>query len=226
MNNKRLKIMCITGITTISILLVVFVCWIYYKNNDRIIVNEKKERIISQAEDDKETKKIDVETPKPVDINDTTISKDDKIKPDTNYILQTFYVDAVNGEKLIEEELPVPADFIALNKNSLQKLLDEYVADMPLEEYLNGMISYEIIEFDDNRLILRKTYGTDWNRDAYYICDSNGEIVVYYSDRETVYEYTGIKTKDLSDDEKVKLAIGYYVNNDEELYALLESYSS
>ena len=64
------------------------------------------------------------------------------------------------------------------------------------------------------------------NEDEYYICDENGEIVVYYSDRQTIYEYTGITTEDLSDADRIKLGIGYYVSDAEELYALLESYSS
>ena len=54
----------------------------------------------------------------------------------------------------------------------------------------------------------------------------NGEVVVYYSDKSTVYEYTGIRTDSLSEDEQVRIRIGYFVSDEEELYSLLESYSS
>ena len=98
--------------------------------------------------------------------------------------------------------------------------------DLPIREYLDGLISYEIIEFTDDSLTLRKTYASDWNNNEFYLCDINGEVVVYYSDKSTVYEYTGIMTADLSEEEQVRIKTGYFVADEEELYSLLESYSS
>ena len=69
-------------------------------------------------------------------------------------------------------------------------------------------------------------YEKDEITDGYFITDIDGEIVVYNSDKESVYEYTGIKTETFDVKEQNRLEEGYYVSDEEELYALLESYSS
>lgn len=227
MNSKRLKILCITGITMFSILIVAFVCWIYLDNDDNIDDGIDKKYYMSRSGDNNEAGSLYNNTSEPAKAYETVKPEDSEtITPDTKYILQTFYVDTMNGEQLNEEELTLPVDYIALNENELRNYLDEYISDMPLEEYLNGLISFEIISFDEEEVVLRKTYGNDWNRNEFYVSDSNGEVVVYYGDKETVYEYTGITTEELSDDDKIRLKLGCYVANAEELYALLESFSS
>lgn len=227
MNNRKIKILCITGITAVSIILIVSVFWIYSKNDDNISDNEGVHYRISAAGDENKAGATGTKAPVQTVVPDSDgAGSDIRIKPDTKYVLQKFCVDKTDGEQLTEEEMPVPAEIIALNEDELQDYLDGYMDNLPLEEYLSGMISYEIILFDEGELILRKTYSGDMNEDEYYIRDENGEIVVYYSDRQTIYEYTGIPTEDLSDADRIKLGIGYYVSDAEELYALLESYSS
>lgn len=148
------------------------------------------------------------------------------ITGNTKYILQTYYVNSDKDEHLSEQEYAVPSEFITMDKDELQAYLDNYMKDIPLNEYLDGLISYEIIEFTGDSLILRKTYASDWSNNEFYLCDVNGEVVVYYSDKSTVYEYTGIMTADLDSEEQVRIKIGYFVADEEELYSLLESYSS
>lgn len=98
--------------------------------------------------------------------------------------------------------------------------------NMPLSEYLDGLISYEIIVFPKIRLcFVRHMLQTGMSMNIIYVM-MNGEVVVYYSDKSTVYEYTGIRTDSLSEDEQVRIRIGYFVSDEEELYSLLESYSS
>lgn len=223
MNNK-LKVLCITGITAVTLIMAAFAVLIF-KNINTV---EDESEIVHEA-DAAEEHDNEAATSAPVK-NAATVQpvsdKDNVISSNTEYILQNYYVNSSEGENLTEEKLPVPADFVALNYQKLQNYLDEYIENMPLEEYLNGLISYEIISFDKDKLVLRKTYGTDWNKDRYYICDKDGEIVVYYGDKETVYEYTGLPTEGLSEEDKLKLRLGYFVSDEEELYALLESYSS
>ncbi len=148
------------------------------------------------------------------------------INSNMKYVLQTYYVNSDKAEHLSEQEYQMPSEFITLDKDELQEYLNNYMDDLPIREYLDGLISYEIIEFTDDSLTLRKTYASDWNNNEFYLCDINGEVVVYYSDKSTVYEYTGIMTADLSEEEQVRIKTGYFVADEEELYSLLESYSS
>ena len=54
----------------------------------------------------------------------------------------------------------------------------------------------------------------------------NGKIVVYQKDGETVYEKTDIDKSHLSEDVLKQLKEGIMVSDEEELYSLLESFSS
>ena len=60
----------------------------------------------------------------------------------------------------------------------------------------------------------------------YFLRTLEGEIVVYYNDKETIFDKTGIDTSFLGESERERLKEGYFVENEESLYALLESYSS
>ena len=54
----------------------------------------------------------------------------------------------------------------------------------------------------------------------------NEKIVVYQKDGETVYEETDIDKSHLSEDVLKQLKEGIMVSDEEELYSLLESFSS
>lgn len=178
--------------------------------------------------DNTETPKLaSVYTSEPV-VKAETQKEEEKpvINSNMKYILQTYYINSDKKEHLSEQEYAVPSEFITLNRDELQEYINDYMEDIPIREYLDGLISYEIIEFTEDSLVLRKTYASDWSNNEFYLCDVNGEVVVYYSDKSTVYEYTGIMTADLNEEEQVRIKVGYFVADEEELYSLLESYSS
>ncbi len=210
MNRKNLLIWTVSIIACVVIFVIALV---FIRNNNNDTLDGKIE--------------YDIATQKPVtraSVNEE-VSKD-LITGETDFLMQTFYINTDEGEKLIEKSGPVPSEFIAKDRSQLQQYLDEYINDMPLSEYLDGLLSYEIVDFSNEKVILRKTYASDWTENDYYICDVNGEVVVYYADKNTVYEYTGIITEELSDEEQVRIKIGFFVSDEEELFSLLESYSS
>ena len=63
-------------------------------------------------------------------------------------------------------------------------------------------------------------------KDCYYLCNKNGYVVVYLSDKKTPYEYTDILVSDLPNDLAAEIKNGKYIKNLEELYGFLENYSS
>ena len=63
-------------------------------------------------------------------------------------------------------------------------------------------------------------------KDCYYLYDVNGYVVVFLSDKKTIYEYTDILTEDLPSSLVKEMKNGKYVKNLEELYGFLENYSS
>ena len=62
--------------------------------------------------------------------------------------------------------------------------------------------------------------------DCYYLKELNGYVVVYLSDKKTVYEYTDISLEDLPENLQKEVQNGKYIETSESLYGFLENYSS
>ena len=60
----------------------------------------------------------------------------------------------------------------------------------------------------------------------YVLLDEEGQVVVFHSDRETVYMNTGIVSAQLPETVQKHLSQGIGFTTEEELFAFLESYSS
>lgn len=152
---------------------------------------------------------------------DTT--KEARVQPDTKYILETY---EISTNITTKEELAVPGKFIGLSRDEILEMLRIEMQDMPLSEYQKGLVSYTLISFSNDQIVLRKSYNSDLMQYKYYLAVHNGEIIVYYSDKRTIYENTGIDASYLSEHAQAELSVGKYVKDEEELYSLLESYSS
>ena len=62
--------------------------------------------------------------------------------------------------------------------------------------------------------------------EGYYLMELHGFVVVYLSDKETIYEFTEIPVNDLPEEVKQGVAEGKHISTVKELYAFLENYSS
>ena len=62
--------------------------------------------------------------------------------------------------------------------------------------------------------------------EGYYLLENNGWIVVYLSDKKEIYEYTNIQIDDLPIDLQKEIETGKYIQTIEELYGILENYTS
>lgn len=147
----------------------------------------------------------------------------ERILPETRIIAETY--DTVTGEFTMQEQIP-DTQMIGMTRDELTAYLAEELENMPASEYEKGLFSNELITFSKDKVILRRTYDADRVDFLYYIAVKNGEIVVYYNDKETVYEYTGISAIKLEEEERLALMEGIRVKTAEELFSLLESYSS
>lgn len=63
-------------------------------------------------------------------------------------------------------------------------------------------------------------------KEGFWLCELQGFVVVYLSDRKTIYEFTEIPLTDLPEEVQQEIAEGRFVEKEEELYAFLENYSS
>ncbi len=148
---------------------------------------------------------------------------DDTIKPGTRYIIETY---DVKENALSKEVLGTPEYLVGLKRDEVIRYLSDYMRTIPLEDYEKGLLSYELISFSNEEIVLRKTYNSDRIVYQFYLIVLDGYVTVYYSDKKTVYEYTDIELQNLSEKEQNRLVDGFYVKDQEELYGVLESYTS
>ena len=71
-----------------------------------------------------------------------------------------------------------------------------------------------------------KVKNPDAEEEGFYLCELQGFVAVYLSDRKTIYEFTEIPVTDLPEEVQQEVAEGKYVATVKELYAFLENYSS
>ncbi|MEG1458390.1 MAG: BofC C-terminal domain-containing protein [Acetivibrio sp.] len=152
---------------------------------------------------------------------DTT--KEDRITNKTRITLITF--DSKNNAYQEEHRTVVPT-FIGKTREELISFLGEYMDNLSLDEIKKGLIAYELQSFSKDAITLVKTYDVSSMPYEYYISLAGYEVVVFYCDKKTVFEYTGIDSRRLEKEEQKKLIQGIYVLDQEELYGMLENYSS
>ena len=150
-------------------------------------------------------------------------SEDAIITSDTICVYRLYYLDT--GEQTEYEAKP-GADIAGLNRVQLSHKLNSYMEQLSLMEYEAGLVSYELVSFSPERVVLQKVYDRDKVRYKYYVTIKNDEVVVFYSDKKTVFEYTGIGQNELEEQIRTALQIGIPVKDVDELYDFLSGITS
>lgn len=153
----------------------------------------------------------------------TGVLQHNTVLPTVSYIEEIY-----DKETGALEALPktAPGFLIGMTREELSAYLAHYMQNLSLAEYEAGLLSYEVVSFSENKVVLRKTYDATKVPYKYYVNVSDGMVIVYYSDMESVFEYTHIPAVDLSEEDRLKLIEGIPVKDREELYSLLEGFSS
>lgn len=139
------------------------------------------------------------------------------------FIMET--VNLKSGETS-REQLALPGFMIGIDLKGLTVYVNGYMESMPVNEYLSGLISYDVLSFSSEKVVLRKTYDETKVENQFYICRRGDFVVVYYSDLKTVYDYTEIKIESLTEEIQQAVTQGFYVKDTQELYSILEGYTS
>lgn len=145
------------------------------------------------------------------------------VSMDADYLVQTY---DMATEELKEEKQNIPNELIGLNREQIIAKLNAYVQDKPLDEYNAGLVSYQLVSFSPDKVVVKKTYNSEGILYKYYMVIMNNSIVVYYSDKQTVFEYTGISADELAEEDRAGLLYGVWVKDEDELYSILENYTS
>lgn len=120
----------------------------------------------------------------------------------------------------------LPPEMAGFTREDVEVFCEDYINNMPVEDFLNGLQSMSVVSFASDRLIVRKRFDLSQVEFRYYLIASEGEVVVYYGDMKTVYERTGIPVSELEKSDRKALKQGIEVKDEEELFGILENYSS
>lgn len=144
---------------------------------------------------------------------------------DEDTVFQIENYDAVTKTTTTDYET-LPEKMIGYSVEDAEEYCGDYMNQMPVEDFLDGLQSIQVESFSPQRLVVRKTYDISKVKFRYYLIADEGEVVAYYGDMKTVYERTGIAVEDLSKHDKKELKKGIEVKDEEELFGILENYSS
>ena len=153
----------------------------------------------------------------------TTVNKKDFIMPSTRLTIETL--DLRTGEEVIETNR-MPAVYLGLNRTELINYLNNYMNNLSIEEREMGLVSFELENYSTEEIVLKKIYYEDFNYNRFFMVYKNGRIVVYHSDRKTVYDYPDLKLYELPTDLQCQLINGIEIKDEVQLYNFLQNYSS
>lgn len=145
------------------------------------------------------------------------------ISPQTKYVLETYHV---TTNQLSRVENHPTSELVGLNRNQVITLLSNYMTNIPISEKNKGLFAYELLSFSAKEIVIRKSYNEDLVAFRYFVAIKEGKVVVYYSDLKTIKDETGIDAMSLLETDRNELMQGIYVKDEEELFSLLEGYSS
>lgn len=141
----------------------------------------------------------------------------------TSYILETYML---NDNTIEEETLQMPIKFLGYKRKDLIDYLNEYMENLSEEEKEEGLVSFELVSFSSNVIVLRKTFHIKEPEYLFYLKIERGNVTVYQISDNQVYAYTDIKMVDLPEDVQLEIINGKQIENIGELYEFLETYSS
>ena len=153
----------------------------------------------------------------------STNNDGDTLNINTIYQIQKY--DAVTDSTATDYET-LPGKLVGCDRVETDDYFQGYMKTLPVEEFLAGLQSIGVVSFSEERLVVKKIYDSSKVKFRYYLIAVDGEVVVYYGDKATVYEYTGIETEDLCQEDRKALKNGIEVRDEEELFGILENYSS
>lgn len=174
-----------------------------------------------------------------------TVTSQEHITCDTIYSVSEY--DLSTGRQEVYQQL-LPETLIGMNRLQLMEWIDEYNQSPTLEDLESGFCSMELLSFSPKEIRVRKrvesvseteteqieqpkqlhVQNTVSGNSVIYGCilSHEGLLTVYDGMRRHVILYTDISLFDLSEEEQQEILDGKEVYSEQELYHLLENYSS
>lgn len=148
--------------------------------------------------------------------------QEQKTTSKTKYQVEKYNQDS---EEFVKEERAIPAQYVGVTRTRLEQILRDEITATDQEEEEKGLVHIALISFSEEKIVIRKTY-REQRKEGFVLKIVNGEVAVYYGDGKELYEMTGIREEDLLKEDREALQKGYTIQDEKELYSILENFSS
>lgn len=153
----------------------------------------------------------------------TEAGTEQKVTSDTKYILEIYNEDT---EELVKEERDMPSEYAGMTREEMEAYLKQCVNAMAADEQEAGLTDMRLVSFSKEKLVIRKSYREPKQERGFFLKLTDGEVAIYHRDGKTLYEKTGIMEENIPENERKKLRKGFIVENEKDLYSILENFSS
>lgn len=158
-----------------------------------------------------------------VQVIETAMEQTPVITADTRYLIEEINLPDGTVE---EKEEQVPVKYIGLDRVKLIEELALYNENPALSDLKLGFQNAELSSFSKDRVVICKYYRAKEENKGFYIMAADHYITIYEGDKQTVYLNTDILLSDLDETLQSEIIQGKYVEEEQEIYHFLESYSS
>ena len=141
----------------------------------------------------------------------------------TKYVLEET---DILRKTVVETTWRIPDRYVGMNREQFLTAMKVYESSPPLSELERGFVGLEVLSFSRERVVVQMNYRYVQPSESFYLAVYDNQVVVYLEDKETVYIATEIGLSTLPEDVQQEIIRMKWVENEEELYSLLETYSS
>lgn len=147
----------------------------------------------------------------------------DKITQNTKIIIESYNSE---GRMIERQEELAGAELIGNNRLDMLVYANSYKEKADDSELKSGLERMVLESYSADTVMLVKYYGEPEPEQGYFIGVKDNAVIVYLEDRSQVYEYTNIELWTLPQEIQSQLVEGIYVENEQELFDFLQTYSS
>ena len=141
----------------------------------------------------------------------------------TQYVLEET---DILRKTVVETTWRIPNRYVGMNREQFLTAMKVYESSPPLSELERGFVGLEVLSFSRERVVIQMNYRYVQPSESFYLAVYDNQVVVYLEDKETVYIATEIGLSTLPEDVQQEIIQMMWVENEAELYSLLETYSS
>lgn len=147
----------------------------------------------------------------------TVAYTENRILPTTEYVVQRK---SLNDGSVSRTVLNLPESFVGMNRGEFLSVIQELYADQ------DNTIGCSVLSFSSERVVVEETEFNPEEAQCFYLKVKDNRLMVLYGDKKTIYLETDIRIDDLPKEVNISSLEGYCISSEQELFDLLEAFSS